>query len=48
MFTQLPSFSTNVWTDAYLAAFATVADFELVTFDQGFLQFKNLRRTVLS
>ena len=47
-FTQLQSFSPNVWTDAYLAAFAAAADFELVTFDKGFSQFKNLRRTILS
>lgn len=48
MYTQLQSFSTNVWTDAYLAAFATTADFELVTFDKGFMQYRNLRRTIMS
>lgn len=46
-FSQLQAFSTNVWTDAYLAAFAVAADFEMVTFDKGFAQFKNLRRTIL-
>ena len=46
-FSQLQAFSTNVWTDAYLAAFAVAADFEMVTFDKGFVQFKNLRRTIL-
>jgi hypothetical protein len=46
--TQQRTFSTNVWTDAYLAAFALVCDFELVTFDRGFAQFKDLRCTVLS
>ena len=47
-FTQLRSFSTNVWADAYLAAFAKTADFELITFDKGFSQYKNLRHTMLS
>ena len=47
-FSQLQTFSTNVWTDAYLAAFAVAADFEMVNFDKGFAQFKNLRRTILS
>ena len=47
-FSQRQTFSTNVWTDAYLAAFAVAADFEMVTFDKGFAQFKNLRRTILS
>lgn len=41
------AFSTNVWTDAYLAAFAQAADFELVTFDKGFAQYKNVRLTLL-
>ena len=45
--TQSKTFSPNVWTDAYLAAFAQAADFELVTFDQGFSQFRDLRCTVL-
>ena len=46
-FTQRQSFSTNVWTDAYLAAFAMAADMKLVTFDKGFTQFKGLRVTIL-
>ena len=29
----------NLWNDAYLAAFALAADYEMVTFDQGFRQF---------
>ena len=40
--------STNVWGDAYLAAFAIAADVEVVTFDRGFAQYKNLRHTILS
>ncbi len=47
-FTQLQSFSTNVWTDAYLAAFAQSADFELVSFDRGFARYRSLRQTLLS
>ena len=46
--TQSKLFSTNVWADAYLAAFAQTADFEIITFDRGFTQYKNLRRTILS
>ena len=47
-FTQRRTFSPKVWTDAYLAAFARAADFEVVTFDRGFRQFKNVKCTVLS
>lgn len=46
--TQRQEFSTKVWGDAYLAAFAQAADLELVTFDKGFVQYKNLRHTILS
>jgi hypothetical protein len=45
--TQQPQFSTKVWGDAYLAAFAQAADLELVTFDKGFAQYKNLRHAIL-
>lgn len=45
--TQLQTFSTNVWTDSYLAAFAQAADLEIVTFDKGFSRFQNLRVTML-
>jgi uncharacterized protein len=47
-FTQSRSYSTNLWTDAYLAAFAQTADFEIVTFDQGFIQFTTARVTLLN
>lgn len=47
-FTQLTTFATNVWSDAYLAAFAQAADLEIITFDKGFTQYKSLRRTILS
>lgn len=46
--TQLRTFSTNVWSDAYLAAFAQTVDFEIVTFDKGFAQFQGVRHTILS
>lgn len=46
--TQSSLFSTNVWTDAYLAAFAVAADFTVLTFDKGFATYKNLKRTILS
>ncbi len=34
--------SPNLWTDAYLAAFAQCHGLRLVTFDQGFSRFKGL------
>ena len=46
--TQFETYSTNVWTDAYLAAFALATDLEVVTFDRGFSRFENLRVTILS
>jgi predicted nucleic acid-binding protein len=47
-FTSRRSFSPNLWTDAYLAAFARAASLELVTFDKGFTQYKAVRCTILS
>jgi toxin-antitoxin system PIN domain toxin len=47
-YTQRRTFSPNVWSDAYLAAFAQAASFELVTFDKGFAQYKNVNCTILS
>ena len=46
--TQHQSFSPKVWNDAYLAAFAQTIDYELVTFDKGFAQFKSLPCMILS
>lgn len=46
--TQRQSFSTNIWSDAYLAAFARAAGLELITFDKGFTQYKSLSCTILS
>jgi toxin-antitoxin system PIN domain toxin len=46
-YTQRQTFSPKIWNDAYLAAFARAAGFELVTFDQGFAQFPNLNCNIL-
>lgn len=40
--TQGTLFSTNVWSDAYLAAFAESAGLTLVTFDRAFLRWTTL------
>ncbi len=45
--TQLATLSTNVWSDALLAAFAHTADLEVVTFDRGFIQYRDLKCTIL-
>ena len=47
-YTRRRSFSPKVWNDAYLAAFARASHFEVVTFDQGFRQYKGLKCTILS
>ena len=47
-YTKRETFSTKVWTDAFLAAFASTAGFDLVTFDKGFAQYADLRFTILS
>jgi hypothetical protein len=46
--TQRRLHSPKVWNDAYLAAFAQAAALELVTFDKGFAQYKDVRCTILS
>lgn len=46
--TQANQSSTHLWNDAYLAAFAACAGFEVVTFDRGFEQFKLERCTILA
>ncbi len=46
--TKRRSFSPKLWSDAYLAAFAAGAAFELVTFDRGIAVYKGIRITVLS
>lgn len=46
--TQHQTYSPKVWNDAYLAAFAEAANFEIVTFDQGFRRYTNVRCTILT
>ncbi|HEX7379933.1 MAG TPA: TA system VapC family ribonuclease toxin [Pirellulales bacterium] len=47
-YTQNDSFTSKVWSDAYLAAFAQAARLEIVTFDRDFTRFKQTRCTILS
>jgi len=47
-FTSGRTISPKLWQDAYLAAFARSARAHLVTFDQGFKQFKGLKLTLLT
>jgi toxin-antitoxin system PIN domain toxin len=47
-YTQHQSFSPKVWNFANLAALASAADFELVTFDKGFAQYQGLAHTIQS
>lgn len=47
-YTRRRSFSSDVWSDAYLAAFARAASLDLVTFDKGMSQYRGVRVTVLS
>jgi toxin-antitoxin system PIN domain toxin len=42
------AFSPKVWNDAYLAAFARAAEFEVVSFDQAFKQYRSLKHTILA
>ena len=46
-YTNIESASPKLSSDAYLAAFARSADFQLVTFDKGFRQFKDLNYVIL-
>lgn len=41
------SFSTKIWNDAFLAAFAKLSGLELVTFDRGFLRYPDLDVRIL-
>jgi predicted nucleic acid-binding protein len=47
-YTQGKTFSPKVWNDAYLAAFAKVADYEMVTFDNGYAQYPGLKLNLLT
>jgi uncharacterized protein len=46
-YTQGQTFTPDVWNDAFLAAFAEAAGYELVTFDKGFTRYANLRCIIL-
>lgn len=46
-FTRGATFSTHVWNDAYLAAFAVAAHLEVVTFDRGFTKYSAAPSTIL-
>ncbi|HSQ56968.1 MAG TPA: TA system VapC family ribonuclease toxin [Gemmata sp.] len=46
-FSQGGTFSPNVWSDAYLAAFAVAGGYELVTFDRGFSRYPGLTHKLL-
>src|SRR6185295_15746537 len=46
-FATLGRLSPNLWTDAYLAAFAKCAGLRLVTFDQGFSRLPNIDSLIL-
>ena len=46
-FCNLGRTSPNLWTDAYLAAFAKCAGLRMVTFDRGFARFKALDLLIL-
>jgi predicted nucleic acid-binding protein len=48
VYTQHQSFSPKIWNDAFLAAFARAADFELITFDKGFTQYSDVKLIILS
>lgn len=47
-FSQGSTFSPNVWNDAYLAAFAVLGGYELVSFDKGFVRYPGLTCQQLS
>ncbi len=47
-YSQGNTFALNIWTDAYLAAFAKVGNYEIVTFDKGFSQYAGLSLTLLT
>ncbi len=46
--TRKRGYSHKVWSDAYLAAFAQTANLAIVTFDQGFIEYKTTKVKILS
>jgi len=45
--TDAAGFKQNLWTDSYLAAFATAGGHAIVTFDDGFKRFSGIDAIVL-
>jgi toxin-antitoxin system PIN domain toxin len=45
--TQSNSASTNSWNDAYLAAFASIRDLKVVSFDRGFARLSGASAIIL-
>src|SRR5713226_7464511 len=46
-FTKKSQPATNLWTDAYLQAFAQLKDLQVVSFDQGFRRFTDPPAVIL-
>ena len=46
-FSSQPQPATNLWTDAYLLAFARLRDLRVVSFDKGFERFTDPQTLVL-
>ncbi|MFQ5737670.1 MAG: hypothetical protein ACE5JX_01545 [Acidobacteriota bacterium] len=46
-YTLRRTYSPKIWNDAYLASFAAVGQFRLVTFDRAFSQFNQTRSLIL-
>jgi toxin-antitoxin system PIN domain toxin len=46
-YTAGQSFSPKLWNDAYLAAFAKSAGWEIITFDQAFSQYHGVTAVIL-
>ena len=44
---QHPNAGSSSWTDAYLAAFSQLHDYEMVTFDRGFQRWDGLSLSLL-
>src|ERR1700743_3195439 len=47
-FSESQQSSPNLWTDAWLAAFALTTGFTLVTFDRGFARYEGIPLEILS
>jgi len=45
--TQTKASSGSTWTDAYLAAFASIGNFSILTFDQGFRKYSSIHSIIL-